>query len=356
MANVGLYGFHQLADLAASRVSGSLIEATNTAIQLAVAEHNRQMDALLGLFCERTTMHQVRYAQMSATKLQPLDQNGRARPIKPSGYYDVAFPIEEGGAAWGANYVTREKMTVGDAERITAMMLSADALWVRDRVLAALFSSATYSFTDPLYGALTIQPPANGDTVTYGRVNGTSAVDTHQLGMANAIGASTDNPFPTIYDELTEHPENRGQVISFIPSGLVATTTALATFIDTPDGNVVLGSGSSTLASSGPGVPVPGKVIGYETSGVWIVQWDALPANYILSVMSDGPRPLGMREHPEPSLQGFKKVAERNDHPFYENQFLRLAGFGAWNRVGAHVTEISDASYDVPTGYVAPIV
>lgn len=356
MANVALYGFHTLQDLASARISGSLVEAVNSAIQLAVAEHNRQMDALLNLFCERTTEHQLRYAQMSATKLQPLDSNGRARPIKPSGYYDVAFPIEEGGASWGANYVTREKMTVGDAERITAMMLSADALWIRDRVLAALFSDTTYSFVDPLYGALTIQTPANGDGVTYGRVNGTSSTDTHQLGMTNALSSGSDNPYPTIYSELTEHPENRGQVIAFIPAGLKAATVGLATFIETPDGNVILGSGSSTLSVAGPGVPVPGKVLGYETSGVWIVQWDALPAKYILSVMTDGPRPLGMREHPEASLQGFKKVAERNDHPFYDNQFLRLAGFGAWNRVGAHVTELEDASYDPPTGYDAPIV
>jgi len=351
-----LYGFHTLQDLAGARITGTMVEAVNTAIQLAVAEHNRQMDALMNLFCQRTTQHQIRYAQMGSAKLQSLDENGRARPVKPSGYYDVAFPIEDAGIAWGANYVSRAKMTVGDAERATAMMLSADALWVRDRVLAALFSNATYTFTDPLYGALTIQTPANGDAVTYGRVNGTSAVDTHQLGMANAIGASSDNPFPTIYDELTEHPENRGQVISFIPAGLKATTTALATFLDVADPNVRIGTDSDQLIGAGPGVAVPGKVIGYETSGVWVVQWDALPANYILSVMTEGPRPLGMREHPEAELQGFKKVAERNDHPFYESQFLRFAGFGAWNRVGAHVTEISDASYDVPTGFVAPIV
>lgn len=351
-----LYGFHTLQDLASARITGSLIEATNTAINAAVTEHNRVMDALIALFCQRTTEYKRRYAQIGSAKLQSLDENGRARPIKPSGYYDVAFPIEEGGAAWGANYVSRAKMTVGDAERITAMMLQADALWVRDRIMAGLFSDTAWTFTDPLYGALTIETLANGDTVTYLRKNGTASTDDHQLGMANAIGSGSDNPFPTIYDELTEHPENRGQVISFIPAGLKATVSALSTFIETPDGNVILGSGSNRLAANGPGVAVPGTIIGYETSGVWIAQWDALPANYILSVTTEGPRALAMREDPEPELQGFKKVAERNDHPFYENQFLRRAGFGAWNRVGAHVTEISDASYDVPTGYVAPIV
>ena len=54
-------------------------------------------------------------------------------------------------------------------------------------------------------------------------------------------------------------------------------------------------------------------------------------------------------------VEGFKKVAERNDHPFYESQYLRSAGFGANNRVGALVMEVSDATYDVPTNYVSPL-
>jgi hypothetical protein len=353
---MALYGFHNIQDIAAARVSGTNQEAVNDAINASVAEHNRQITALMGLFVDRTTLYTERYAQVGNTRLQPLDNSGRALPVKPSGFYNVAYPIQSGGSAWGADYVTRAKMTVGDAERATALMLSADARWMRDHILAALFASATYDFTDPLYGTLTVQPLANGDSVTYGVATGgdTSATDTHQLAQANAIGAGTDNPFPAIKTELMEHPENGGDVIVFIPTGLTTTVKALATFNPVADPNITSGANSDRLTGA-LGVSTPGTLIGYEDAGVWIVEWPSMPANYMVGVTTQGPRPLAMREDPEPELQGFNRVASRDDHPFYESQWLRRAGFGARNRVGAVVQRIGNGTYAVPTGYTTPM-
>lgn len=354
MANEVLYGYHNLQDLASERVTGSLIPVVTDALQQAVAEHNRQLDSLMSLFVERTTNYSERYKQVGAARLQPMDDDGRARPIKPAGYYDVAFPLQAGGSAWGANYVTRAKMTVADVARQLDMMLLADNRWLRDHILGALFQTTAWTFTDPLFGALTIQPLANGDGTLYNIIAGNDAGldDTHQLGQAGAINVT--NPYPTIYAELIEHPENGGKVISFIPTGLRATTEALATFMPTADQNVRIGADSNVLIGS-LGVAVPGTVLGYETSGVWIVEWPQLPANYIVAVTTEGPRPVAMREDPEPELRGFKMVAERPDYPFWEAQWLRRAGFGIRNRVGAVVMEISDASYDIPTGYTTPM-
>jgi hypothetical protein len=62
-----------------------------------------------------------------------------------------------------------------------------------------------------------------------------------------------------------------------------------------------------------------------------------------------------MREEPEAGLQGFKRVAQRNDHPFYEDQYLRIAGFGAYNRIAAVVYRIGNASYAIPSGFTSPM-
>ncbi len=103
------------------------------------------------------------------------------------------------------------------------------------------------------------------------------------------------------------------------------------------------------------GAAVPGQVIGYHEARVWIAEWRSLPANYMIAVATEGPRPLAMRQEPEAVLQGFNRVAERNDHPFYESQYLRSAGFGANNRVGALVYRIGNGAYAVPTGYASPL-
>jgi hypothetical protein len=356
MANQVLYGFHNLRDLLTERVTDSNIGVVNQAIDDTLAEHNRQMAALLSLFVTETTEFKRRFVSAKNKRLQPLDEVGRARPTKRAGYYEVAWPIQDAGDAFGVDYVTRVKMTIQEVNNWLAETIIADKRWMRDHILSALFTNVTWTYPDQLHGDLTIQPLANNDGVLYNVMSGADAgaQATHHIGQANAIGAGADNPYPVLQSLLMNHPENGGTVVALIPSGLRATTEALATFhTKTPDA-LTLGSGSTQLTGT-LGVTVPGRVLGYEESDVWVVEWPSMPANYIIAVATEGERPLAMRQHPEPELQGFKRIADRDDHPWYEAQYARRAGFGAWNRVGAAVIEISDASYDIPTNYAAPM-
>lgn len=355
MANQILYGFHNLKDVFSERVVGARIEEVNTAIQQSVDEHNRQLDALLGLFVERVNVSQRRYKSATNARLQPLDENGRALPIKPAGYYDTGFPIWDAGTAWGVNFIARAKMTIGDANRITATMLDADKRWIRDQLLGSIYMDANFTFADPDDGNITVKPIANGDTDTYLLTSGTDLQTTadHNTGQAGAI-ADNANPYPTIQSALTVHPENGSTVVALIPTNLRATTEALSTFFEKSDPNIRVGTGQSELVGD-LGVALPGPLLGYESSGVWIAEWPSLPDSYIISVTLEGDKPIGMREHPEAELQGFAKRAERNDHPFYESQFSRHAGFGANNRVGAYVMRIGNGTYAEPTGYTPPI-
>lgn len=354
MAGELLYGFHQLADIVGDRVNATNIPQINAAVQQAVGEYNRQLDAMLGLFTRRTTDAQIRYKQFGNYRSQPLDQDGRARPIKPAGHYDVAFPIQSSGNAWGANYVTRAHMTVQDANDATVALLSGDTAWMTDHILAALFAASPWPFDDEERGQLTIQPLANGDSVTYGVLAGaaSAATDTHQFAQADAIADAT-NPFPTMHKELVEHPENAGEVVALIASDLRDDIEALATFRERTDPNIRAGANTDELVGT-LNAAVPGTVIGY-VSGVWIVEWAAMPSGYILGVTTDGQPPLAQREYDIALLQGFRLVGERDDHPFYESQYARWTGFGGWNRVGAVAWRIGNASYAVPSGFASPM-
>lgn len=355
MANQILYGFRNLKDQFAERVTSINSEVITTAIAESVAEHNRQMETLTAMFTRPVAKSLIRYQQLGSARLQPLDENGRARPVKPAGYYDLAFPIRDAGSAWGADFKTKEKMTVEDANRITAMMNNADKVWLRDQLLAGLFVAAAYNYTDPADGVISVQPLASGDTVTYQR-NGSTVMstDTHQLADANAITDSHD-PFAAIYDELTEHPENQGDVVVMIPTNLKTSVTSLTGFHWMPDANLNLGANGVTVTGN-LGIATPGQVLGYHDDKVWIVEWKALPDNYMVATTTQAEPALGMRQEPEPSLQGFIQVPDmRNDHPYYEQQYVRFTGFGAWNRVGAVVFLSGTGSYSAPTGYSAPI-
>lgn len=359
MANQLVYGFHSLADAFADRVTTVGVETVNTAIDQAMAEHRRQMEALIALFVRRTTDFQVNYKGIAVTRNQPLDEFGRPLPIKAPGKYTTAFPLQDSGNAFAFDWQAGLAMTVEEVNNNIAAIQMGDLRWVFDHIFAALFANASWTFNDPEHGALTILGLANGDTQTYNVFAGsdTGATDTHYLAQLNAIGAGADNPYPTIYQELSEHPENGGggRVIAFIPTGLKSATTGLATF--NPVLNADIRPGANTDALVGDlGVTVPGSVLGMEDSGTWVVEFPRLPAGYIVAVKTGGDPPLAERQPTIPELQGGMVEAPRNESwPWYQRNFVRKTGYGAWNRVGALVYRVGSASYAVPTNFASPM-
>jgi len=343
-----LYGLLNQKDLATNRVTTVGIRQVFDAIDQSVAEHNRQLDALVALFVRRTTEFQIRYETANAIRLQPLDNSGRARPTKFTGNYTVGLPLQSAGAAWGRDYVTGVKMTVADVARITAAMLDADSRWMRDHLLNAFFVDGSYTFSDDEHGDLTVYGPASGDSTVYQILSGadSAATDDHVKGTGS-FGAAT---FTDIHDELMEHPENGGgQVLTFISTADKSTVEGLTGFYPVADPNLRSGADVTELARE-LGVATPGELIGYLEKN-WIFEWRGMPSNYTVSTVLGAEPALAMREDPEAELNGFKRVATRDDHPWTEEQWLRRAGFGAWNRVGSIVYKTNNATYSAPTGY-----
>lgn len=363
MANAIGHGFWHIKDVFNRQVTEVGVDVINDAITQTVAEHRRQMDAFLPLFVRPTTDFKTKYLAPIRTRNQPLTDQGRARPIKGGTSYEVAWPILDSGNAWGYDWKTGQKMTVEQVNDATLAIVDGDMDWMFDNIIAALVTNTTWDFPDKEHGDLTVQPLANGDAIVYQtQVGGViGATDDHYTGQANPIGAAGDNPYPVVFNELDEHPENgSGNVIAFIPTSLRATTEALGTFHPIADPNVQLGSASDVLTGS-LGRAVPGRVIGYVDPGVWVVEWKRLAAigDRMIVIHDGGPPPLAMREETQENLRGLIEITPspaRQDYPWYERQWVRYAGFGAWNRVAATVHEIGDATYDIPTNFTAPII
>ena len=356
MPNPVLFGFWDLQHLFAQRATNQRIPEITTAVDRSIAEHNRQFAAFMALFVRRTTEYKLRYVTRGSDRLQPLDENGRALPtMSPKSTYDVDFPIQDAGTAWGTNRITRLKMTVEEANQITAEKVQADMAWVWDHMMAALMANASWAFTDKEHGALNIQPLANGDGTLYARRNSfVLSADNHLLFQAAAISNSSGaNPFPNIRQELIEHPENGNVVLSLIPPGLLTATEGLADFVGYDDPDIAPGQDAPRLIGRLQ-AQTPAEIIG-KTDGNWIGVWDQVPDNRIISTTIGGEPTLGMREHPEAELQGFLRVDDRNDLPYYESHYVRHAGFGAWNRTGSTVTAVGESSYVVAPGFASPM-
>lgn len=350
MATFGFVGYEDLAD---ERVIDGNVRLVNEAIAASVAEHNRQVNAALTELVRRTTDYTVRVRLGSGGTLQPLDEWGNPLPVKDAGFYDVAFPIQGGGTAWGDNRVSRAMMTVADADRYTMGMLRRDADWMRRHIAAALFDNTTWSFVDEEKGTLTVQPLANNDTVTFPRNNGTLATDNHYYAQAAAI-ADASNPFPAWRTELSEHPGNDGPLVAYIPTNLRSAVQGLATFEDVSDPNIDPGVNARRLVGRidrGMG----DEVLGY-VDGVWVVEWSFLPDNYGFVVARNADTPaLAMREYPAAELQGLFIENFSPDGNLREYRYIRYAGFGVYNRTAALAFRIGNANYAIPTGFTTPL-
>ena len=355
MANAVAYGFVGKEHLFNERVTQDNVREVRDAIAASVAYHNDQVNRIMSELVETTTEHQVRFRYGNGGTLQPIDEYGNPLPVREQTItYDVAFPIDGGGTAWGDTRISRALMTVEEVNTYTIGSLRRDADWLKRHALAALFDNVEWTFPDEEFGDLVIKPLANGDATKYRRNNNTVDTDNHYLAQANAID-DANNPFAAIKAELTEHPENAGgTVVAYVPTNLVGSIEALTNFYGINDPNIRLGLGTAALDTSiTPGMG--DEFIGY-VDGVYIVEWTMLPDNYIVAVARGAEQPvLMMRQYPVAELQGLFTEEHSPDGNLQEHRFLRFAGFGAFNRVGAVVMRIGNASYAVPAGYDAPL-
>jgi len=357
MANA--YGFVGIIDLYNQRVNQVGTQRIYTAIQESLAEHTRTVNGLMEALVERTILAQEQFELPGGGTLQPLDEHGNPIPEKPSGSYQVAYPIQGGGTAWGTNRVTSALMTVAEANRHTVNAQQKDADWLKRHIMAALLDNASWTYNDKVgrdgsagLGNITIQPLANGDSVVYVRKGGAVTTDNHYLAQANAID-DDNNPFQTIYDELMEHPSNSGPVVCYVASNLVGAIKDLADFTEKDDPDIKKGANSDVLVGSisqGFGDEVWGKV-----NGCWIVEWKSLPDGYMIAHARGAGAVLKMREYPAEELQGFFPETNDVDGNHMENRVIRYAGFGVSNRVGAVCYQVGNGTYQVPSAYNAPL-
>lgn len=355
------FGLLRTSDLYNQRVQTVGAQRVYDAVRSHVEEYTRVINAMMAEIAERTTIAQEDFELPGDGTLQPLDEDGNPLPVLPSGNYQVAYPIQGGGTAWGTNRVSRELMTVEEAERNTLDAERRDADWLIRHLLAAIFDNATWTYKDKVgangskgLGDITIQPLANNDSVVYVRKGATApATDSHYLAQAAAI-ADNANPFPTIEAELSEHPSNGNRrILCYIPTNLKDSIMALDTFVGVADPNV-----SDPSAAAATNVPNPGfgdEVLGYiRGTKCWIVLWGFLPDDYIFAKV-EGKKVLKMREYPAAALQGFFPENHNVDGNHLVTRMIRYCGFGVSDRVGALIMRIGNASYAIPTGYDAPL-
>ena len=328
------------------------------AIAEIVARHNALIDGMLSTFVERTvTDFKIRYKLPGGGRLQRTGTDAPTGAIKRYGEYDVAFPLEGFGAQIAGSRVPMAYMTGQELDAHIDSVLIQNANTVRYEVLDALLSDNQDTFVDPLHGSLSIEPLANGDTVTYPPVLGSEseAIEDHYLATSYAATAISDDndPYATIKDDLAHHfGDNVGgeNIVCFINPAERPETVAMSDFDEVEDRFIRSGDNTD--------VPVnlpstPGMILG-RVSGVWVAQWRWIPASYILAIHLEAPKPLYKRADPADTglPQGLTLVQTDERYPIESSYWEHRFGFGCANRLNGVAMYLSgDSTWAEPAGY-----
>lgn len=335
------------------------------ALMQVLGDHNMDMDAMVSVFVERTTTdHTIRYKLPGNGYLQERFSGGgetTPRLRKVTGSWDVAFPLRDFGDSVGGDDVALAYMSAQDFDLHVQGVLRADVNTMRDRILGRVFVDDNTTFVDPIYGSLTIRALANQDGTLYPPVIGTvSEAERQRYVISGYTAASiddTNNPYRTIVQALEGDFGKRtgnSNVVTFINSAQVAVTEDLTDFIPVPDNFVIVGDNVTTPTNLPANLP--GRVIG-RSNGTWIVEWDWIPANYMLALHLEAPKPLYQRVDEEGTglPTGLALVGQNDLYPLQDTTWRRRYGIGTANRLNGYVIQFkASGTYDIPAAYPEP--
>lgn len=356
--NAITYGFMQLADVYDRRVSDVEPERIDSAVYQSAELYQRDLDAVVGELVVDTTERDGAFELPTTGELQPGSENGT--PVPTQNYKEIVqgYPMWRGMDSFGWNREAYAKLQVGDMDKQMLAVQNKDARWNFRRIFASFFTNASWTFKEPKRTDVTVRGLAvTGDGAIYMDQNGDMTPANHYTFQAGAI-ANDANPYTANETILRAHPSNTGQIIHYIPSGLVDATKALEGWFpyNPNDGLVDYGDGVDLAAARvGQFIGFGNEIVGVVSDGI-VVLSRRLPAGYVVSLVQGVDKPLFRRQEPEADLQGLQVVPFTVDSNFRKWDFYRKAGYAVRNPIAMAVRQIENGSYAIPSGYDARVL
>lgn len=333
----------------------TLLDATNQYFAL----HNAAYERAERIWVDSVTeKFKFRYEPVSGGFLQR--RGGLSRPASQheADGWNIELPLEGFGADLGVPKDELAYFALGEWQRKVDGLRMASLNTRRYEMLKALYNNTARPFKDKWVGDLTVQPLSNNDAVIYPPVVGATigAQAQHYITSgfaANAISDAND-PFAPMRAKLRAFNGGANKLVAFINSAQSVKVKALADFTPMADPGLVLGANGDRAVYDSSLPDLPGVLLG-RVENSWVVEWDdGVLANYMLMRDLDKPAPLMRRKHPAVTGlgDGLRLVAQSDVHPLLISSYEDDFGFGATNRNGAVVLELTaDATYDIPALY-----
>jgi len=358
----GIFGLLGLAD--SDRVFLSTLgqSVIYDAIKVLMDRWNLELNQAMSVFVERTTDdHKLRYKLPGGGRLQERGQTSAApnAAVKAYNGWDIGLPLKGYGAEIAADRISYAYMTVQDLERHIETVQFQDINTVRFEMIKAILNNTERTFADPLWGTLLIEPLANADAAIYPPLIGVeteAATHQHYLasGYLSAAISDTNDPIVTLTDTLEEHfgaPTGGSNIVVFINNAQTSVIENLTQMHDVYGPFLSPGANITTPLQLPP--RVPGRVLGRHKRGAFIVEWRWIPANYLLAIELDMPKPLMQRKDLAGTglPEGLALIAKESEYPIQSADWEHRFGFGVGNRLNGAVMQLTAGGYTVPAIY-----
>lgn len=358
-----IFGALNITDDDSVYVKTSGQEALFDATQGILGDHNNDVLELENFFVEReTSAHTSRYYLETGSRLEKITNSTRPAARKVVGSWDTAYRLEEFGDRISGTRVQMAYMSLAQYGRHIMGVLKSDVNTRRFEILRALFNNgggAPIPFLDERWGSLNVQPLANGDATLYPPVVGSeiNAVQNNYLVTQFAPSAisDTNDPITTAVDQielLFDYPTGGSNIVTFVNKANAPKIMAMTEFNPVEARFQQFGD-DITRATNYP-TGLPGRVLGEFGGKSLIAQWQRIPANYMLSMHLDAPRPLVRRiDDPETGLTpGLTLRTTFAKEPYKDAIWTNRFGYGVGNRLNGVITFIDAGStYTVPAAY-----
>jgi hypothetical protein len=228
----------------------------------------------------------------------------------------------------------------------------ADRLLIQRQIKRALFTPTNVTFKDRLvdWVDLPVKALVNADSaeIPVGPNGETfdGATHTHYLGSA-ALDAAAVN---AVILAVAEHTA-MGDGYLYIARGNETAFRALTGFTPYYDMRVNPGANAAQGTAALDPLNLNDRAIGIWNGGtgsveVWVKPW--VPTSYLVAFVKGIQPPLVMRER-RPGAGDLLLVADDETHPLRARAWEREFGIGVWNRTGAAVSYVANATYATPT-------
>lgn len=315
-------------------------------IQRETEVHNELTADMLATLTERTTERLSAWGAGLRGEMIEVDEYGRAPTQNQGTPGEVALPLRkyQYNLGWTNDWMLQA--TPADLARAFQAATSRDVLNIRRLLREAVFTSSNATVRDVFVDnvELTIRRFVNGDgsPIPIGP-NGDDfdpTTHTHYLTTRNANLDEAN--VTTLVQHVVEHGHSNGLSI-YINQAQESTLRGFSGFAPYMDARIIPASGDTVARGALDVTRIDNRAIGIiDGAEVFVKPW--IPAGYLFAFASaDTDKPLGMRVHNAPAMQGLRLAATLPDYPLFADVMENYCGFGAWTRTNGAVMQITNS-------------